>query len=435
MAICNLFKKLEKHTGNFLMFSQYIDDLTKMYTQPGQMRVTPTKFIALNIDYKTWFEKQSNDGFSYANELIPTYFQNYFENGCAVVKDYLSEKIKKTESNEIQAEGWTPNHAKNLFWNAMIDTNIAGNNGFIHVNKDGDDKYLINEVVYIGDINMQNYNSYDNIGYNEIYCHIPSEGKKIQFKSNVDYFDVTAEGKEPVTFTGMIKGYNEQIEGALSMNINNTYTYYFQKSNDALGNLSDEYITDLDDEQKFEFNTLVLLYDLSTNNYDGSEATVEYTNIPMGIYFSGIVDDEGKMTNSTIKYVTNDSIYGAGTSYGVRICNRFIANQNSDYYVDHTYDDLGDYQISNTELLSEVAETMTRLNDLIDKQHTDLKLVKDLLTEVRANRVNVPYIKEINGYNHWFVNGKYLGVKEPCISYTDDEINNQINRWEKELDL
>ena len=432
MAICNLFKKLEKHTGNFLMFSQYVEDLTKMYTQPGQMRVTPTKFIALNIDYKTWFEKYSDEDYSYANELIPEYFQNYFENGCAVVKDYLAEKVKQAESNEVQAEGWNPEYAKNLFWNTMIDTNIAGNKGFINVKDSGDNKYNIDEVVYIGNINMQNYNSYDNTGYNEIYCHIPSEGKKIQFKSNIDYFDVTVEGKEPINYSGMIKGYKEQIEGALSMDINKSCTYYFQKSNDALNNLSDEYITDVDD-QKFHFNTIILLYDLMSNNYDGSEAVVEYSNIPMGIYFSGIVDSEGEMTNSTIKYVTNDSIYGAGTSYGVRICNRFMANPNSDYYTDYTYEE--DYQINSTELLSNMAETMTRLNDLIDKQHTDLRLVKDVLTEIRANKVNVPYIKEINGYNHWFVNGKYLGVKEPCVSYTNDEIKNQIDRWEQELDL
>ena len=29
MAVCNIFNSLKKHTGNFLTFSQYSEDLTK----------------------------------------------------------------------------------------------------------------------------------------------------------------------------------------------------------------------------------------------------------------------------------------------------------------------------------------------------------------------------------------------------------------------
>lgn len=427
MAICNLFKKLEKTTGTFLTFSQYTEDLTKMYTQPGQLRVTPSKFIALDIDYQKWWDnamKKNNEAYDGANSEIPTILQNYFENGCAAVKDYLAKKIKDTESNEVLAEGWNPEYAKNIFWNTMVNYKFIND-----IDENNNTDNIINEIVYIGDINMQNYNNYANIGYNEIYCHIPSEGKRIQFKMEYPKIDVTSH--EAINHEGVLIGHKEPIEGALPMEV--FTTYYYDIAYDALNKLSDEYITDVDDKS-FKFNTIVLLYDLMSNNYDGSEATIEYANIPMGIYFSGIVDETGNMTNSTIKYVSNEDAYGAGTSYGIRICNRFMTNPESDYHMDWTYDE-EDYQINSTELLSEMAETMTKLNDLIDKQHTDLKLVKDMLTEVRANRVNVPYIKEINGYNHWFVNGKYLGVKEPCVSYTNDEINKQINIWESNEEL
>ena len=51
MAICNLFNNLDKTSGNFLMFSQYVEDITRNYTEGENWRIAPSKFIALDINY------------------------------------------------------------------------------------------------------------------------------------------------------------------------------------------------------------------------------------------------------------------------------------------------------------------------------------------------------------------------------------------------
>lgn len=425
MAICNLFKKLTSETGNFLMFSQYTEDLTKMYTQPGQLRVTPSKFIALNIDYKKWWNNRSNYLYSEANTKIPEILQNYFENGCAVVKDY-EESLANQNTDDNKIYGWTPEMSKNIFWRTMIDFGLITKTKNTTTNLD-----CFPEIVYIGDINMQNYNSYDGMGYNEIYCHIPSDGKKIIFNSG----EKIESDQDPVVVNdNFIRGYREQITGALNMALNETTIYLYSQEYDSLSTLDADYVEETDDKS-FNFNTLILLYDLRTNNYDETEADLEYSNIPMGIYFSGIVDESGEMTNSTTKYVTNTDTYGAGTSYGVRICNRFITDERSDYYVPSLAIEFGDedFQINNTEVLSQMADTLAKLNDVIDKQHADLQLVKDMLQQVRNSQTNVPYIKEINGYNHWFVNGKYLGVKEAvCSPYDKEEVADLMDKFKND---
>ena len=52
MAICNLFNEFTNYSGNFLMFSQYVEDVTQNFTKNDtNYRVVPSRFIALNIDY------------------------------------------------------------------------------------------------------------------------------------------------------------------------------------------------------------------------------------------------------------------------------------------------------------------------------------------------------------------------------------------------
>ena len=51
MAVCNLFNQLSNTSGNFLLFSQYVEDITHNYAEGDNWKVVPTGFVALDIDY------------------------------------------------------------------------------------------------------------------------------------------------------------------------------------------------------------------------------------------------------------------------------------------------------------------------------------------------------------------------------------------------
>lgn len=163
MAVSNIFSDLNKPTGNFLTFSQYSEDLTKGATQYEAYRVVPSKFIVMNVDYKKVQDKLSQyDIEGNLNNTLPKYFQDYFENGCA----YLRKNYKGN---------WSPNHAANMFWNTLYKADMLTTTEDEHLN------YFINEVRYIGDINIQSYDEKNGDGYSEIYCYIPTDSKAYKY--------------------------------------------------------------------------------------------------------------------------------------------------------------------------------------------------------------------------------------------------------------
>jgi hypothetical protein len=320
MAVCNIFKKLEKNTGTFLMFSQYVEDLTRESTQSCYYHVTPSKFIALDIDYNQWNPELI--GYN-KNENIALFFQNYFENGCAIARS--------TITNE-----YTPEHSKNLFWSAMLDKN----NGLLNRSNKGINQANVNivdEIKYIGDINLQSYNEHEGMGYSEIYCHIPSEaccqyhsilGDNVE--ENEDHILSSKsfiEGYTPEDFLHMDNiddWWGDLSEKSISYTPYNSYQYSWEDS--------DLYSINTDDTS-FNINTIIVLYDVTTKT-KGSNAIV-YRNIPMGIYFTGVVENDGNMTNKITKYVSHEDIYENGTSYGLRICSRFTVTPNQDNILRH----------------------------------------------------------------------------------------------------
>jgi hypothetical protein len=133
MAVCSLFKKLTKTTGEFLMFSQWAEDLTKNHSYGYKYRAVPSKFITADLDFSK-FKYAGTD--SDLNILFPNHLQNYFENGCAVGKN-----------RNIDEFDWDPNKATNLFWNTLLDS------GLISIKYTGEEAYISN-LNYVGDINI-----------------------------------------------------------------------------------------------------------------------------------------------------------------------------------------------------------------------------------------------------------------------------------------
>ena len=367
MAVCNTFKELTNNTGEFFTFSQYAEDLTEQLSKVGY-KVVPSKFLTLNVDYS-----------KYGNKSLPNFLQRYFENGCAYAKDILSS--------------WNVGVYKTLFWNAFGDLCIDPSTGISSIN-------------YIGDINIQSFNQVDNMGYNEIYCYIPNDAKEQEVKFTIN----TPISAMPTYSEPFICGYDASdvsTPGLIGIKVPTPIDYYLDDkySFDSMSDTTNTY---------FDFNTIVVLYDVldSAGNII-VESGVKYNEIPLGIYFTGIIEN-GAMTNSFRKFVSNNDIYGSGTSYGLRICSKFMVASNGTVKYDvysslNTAEIVEDYE-SYSRLMGELAESQIKMDSILGSLNIYSQDLKDHLNEFKSNKTNVPYIRYINGEGYWFVNGKNTGA-------------------------
>lgn len=385
MAICNVFNEITKKTGTFFTFSQYLEDLTQWDTQSTYYRVVPSKFVVLELP-------KLEDG----NEKLPKILQNYFENGCA-----LWREDKK----------WNPEYSTTLFWNALFDKEI--------ILKDESSQEILN-IKYVGDINLQSYNQHNGMGYSEIYCHIPNDAPEYVYTFNTE--NVESGGSK--TSGETISGYNlgqlngwEKIEEDITYIYNQKYNFSWDKSDLKTA----KKLTDL-----YEFNSIIVLYDIYNQN------SKIYSGIPLGMYVTSTYDGDGAMQNPITKYVSCDDIYNSGTSYGLRICSRFMATPNQDNYIIRDVElDNGGYSNMST-VLSKISESQNKIDEVVSKMYNCVQQHKDTLAIFKNNRTNVPYIKEINGENYWFVNGRAINpvnskIGCSCDSYTLDELKHLMS--------
>lgn len=387
MAVCNLFNALESATGNFMLFSQYVEDITRNYSDGNNWKVVPSRYVALNIDYTNVDADMVMPNDEPINVAVPKYLQNYFENSCAYGRSHYVDYVKLIPYPN--PSDWTPELARNLFWNSMFDGK------FLTTTQQGKTRVL-NEVVYWDDINMHNYDEHKGMGYGEIYCYIPAHAPRKSCQV-ICITDTDPSGRK---FD--INNNNILLEGYTDKYIENyskDYYYYrdFTMSFDdddvvSLGELSD---------QMYEFNTIVVLYDIMKKVNDEWEPVYQY--LPMGMQILGKIGDDGKVTNSAKKYVTTS--YGTGTSYGLRICTRFSASPNG--AILKNIETINDASISSTcTLLSAMAENLAQILNLSKTVNDTTQSYKDMLSTIKNNRTNVPYIKDVNGADWWFVNGR-----------------------------
>ena len=397
MAVCNLFKKLDKTTGNFMVFSQYVEDLTKSISQSSQYKVSPSKFICLNINY--------ND---YDNISFPTRLQNYFENGCAFLRS------NNIENNNLSwnSGDWNPEISKNLFWNCLNQAGFLSRNDYNNT---------VNEIKYIGEINLESYDEHDGMGYSEIYCYIPNEGKEMSVEwilnsSNLNVF---------TTGNDFVEGYSAEDGNENLLRIDGVSTIDY--SMDASVSLNfDEPITI--ESKSFEFNTIIVLYDILSIDNEGN-ITKRYENIPLGIYLPGLINN-GSVDNFVTKFISSNEIYGAGTSYGLRICSRIVVSPTGSI-IESVQSDSQDYaMVSYT--LSEMSKTIEKMNEVVSGIHQNQQLLKNTLAIFKNSKTNVPYVKEIDGKHYWFVNGKYA-YSTGAEAYDNTDIQSFIDSYDNEL--
>lgn len=409
MAVCNLFKKFSKNTGNILMFSQYTEDLIKGLTDPNY-KVTPSKFVAMDITYKksNCFSNEYD-----LNVVVPTYFQNYFENTCSFLRQEMGQN-------------WTPVMSSNILWrclcksSSMLETDDSIY-GVIDVEDDG----VANSINWVGDINIQSYGIHDGMGYTELFCHIPTTAKKMKFKLSLD--EISDDSiLNPNTH---IEGWPERQGDMLDNTISPTYCSASKKWDPV-------FLTEGGEPQEsnsFNINTVLILYDIIN-----SKKEKVYENIPMGLYFTGLINEDGSVDNAIIKYSSHEDIYDSGTSYGLRICSRFsLTPQNLSPETSITLND-EDYS-SMSEAMSRMSETQAKMDELIYRLYDHSQDYKDLYAIFKNNRTNVPYVKVWNGKSYWFVNGRNTGVEvyqntmidNTCSTTTDSEVQNEIDRLDQ----
>lgn len=382
MAVCNIFNNLTKETGTFFTFSQYMDDLTASQAQGNSYKVVPSKFVAMDLN-------NMPDGID--NVSFSTILREQFENGCAIGKKY---------------DKWNPSISPNLFWGMMF-------NRFF----DQDDlQAFISQIKYVGDINLQSYSMDEGIGYSEIYCHIPNDACSYKYSCE----SLTSDWENySVAKDSILEGYKEgELDGREKLSQETTYEFK------TIYNFDWDVNTKLKDNQ-FNINIIVILYDI----YDSSYVKL-YKNIPMGLYITGLISGN-EIQNSITKYVSNEDIYNTGTSYGLRICSRYVATANNDNYTvkEVTIEDNNYAELSR--IISQFSISQAKMDEVINKTYNSDQNYKELLAIFKNNTINVPYIKTVNGEDYWFVNGKMLTKLNNATNPEVDSKGFNINAYIK----
>ena len=413
MAVCNLFKKLSNTTGEFIMFSQYAEDLTRNNSQGYNYRVTPSKFIATDINFTKFANKYDTE--KDLNISFPKYLQNYFENGCAYCKTYKGIE-------------WNPNVFSNLFWNAMMEGELLTYNQWPGTSND-ENRYYIDEFKWIGDINLQSYDEKRGMGYSEIYCYIPNSAASTRY------------GCTKYTQSNALKSINDVVEGYKEADFTDdmisgagvsTIPYYPNQSIDFYHN-KQEYGISVLNEDKFNVNCIIVMYDIYNIDDDGNSNTI-YKNIPLGIYLPGNFEGNN-VKNPITKWTHNSTIYNSGTSYGIRICSRFSVSPNVDNIkiTDVNSIDSDEYT-SLSQVMGGIADNLNEMMNITKDAVFDSTALKETLAIFKDSRTNVPYEVDLNGTKYWFVNGRNTGIKIPdgsqYDSYTKDQMKDALIMWD-----
>ena len=80
-TVCNIFRPLLNDTGNFLLFSQYTDDVSRSLVESGY-DINPSRFVCLNLTSDEIDNLEHvglvNPDMSQTNSELPRFFQNVF---------------------------------------------------------------------------------------------------------------------------------------------------------------------------------------------------------------------------------------------------------------------------------------------------------------------------------------------------------------------
>lgn len=468
---CNLFKTLgsgDSHVGEFLMFSQYTEDITKEQSMKSGYRVVPSKFVALNLDIErvfkgmdpnnipvsspiihdpnsdTYYMQVGDKRVEGCNNIISQIFQSYFENANAFIRNHAGED---GFPDNWDVEGRS--YASELLWRTLEEW------GFIHKESSGASFEYYKEVKYIGDINIHSNHKVGSYSYDEIFCHIPVKENEYFYRLNqsigiqgVSYLESEAEGD---ILNSPLEGWNDITYQDDDPVVNRAITYHEPNSNigyyyriggdfpelDFKGKIDPEDFTPVPrhpdpHNDEYNFNAVIVFYDVLYSE-PGEDPRYLYKGRPMGIYLSGAVNDNADgLLNTFTKFISNNDAYGQGASFGLRILMRYTPTSNSSTYAMEVSDNGHDYKTI-TEAMGSISDAIVDINRIYKDQHMMHQTLKDHLSEFRNRRINVPYVRDVGGIPYWFVNGRNTGQpvyyqgRDPEREYTREEIIDSVS--------
>lgn len=151
------------------------------------------------------------------------------------------------------------------------------------------------------------------------------------------------------------------------------------------------------------FNAIILYYNLYQIDPSSQSSATQRVcvDMPLGIYVP---------ENPVTVQIEAEELFGQGTSWSTRICSRLASSaslaSNPNPARSSEYATL-------TKVLSEFCNISSVMDEILHKNNNTDSVglapqdIKAYLEEFRQeNKVNVPYIKD----NHWFVNGRDLGL-------------------------
>ena len=382
--VTNIFKPFDNPTGNFIMFSPYTNALAEASIDSGY-KVRPSRFICMNItpqqisnfqtglnpDNRSWRPKQ----------YVPRFFQNIIEGG---------------------ATAWDNDDDKDQLSYQQFSINLLG--WFKRVLHNGTPNW--NSLVYDGDINL--ISSKD--GFADIILDIPSGSgsKTYKLKNDIQFSPIDVnmnDGGNKYYIYGW--GNNDGLD--LSPVTGATTSVYSMTSAPAeTESVWDENVFNITPtNSNFTFNSILILFDVENNDGDIIE-----NDIPMGMYFTGDIDDNSKKINNPVTiYTSNPSAYGAGSGWSLRICTKFSPTPQGKVTINEIAVEPGSVDTNIAALLSANAETLKTINEFSQNMWINSQSYRDLLNIFKTGRTNVPYAKVVNGAGYWFVNGRNTGVK------------------------
>ncbi len=386
---CNLLKPVDSITGTFFMFSQYSQDLTEAYTKQDSYRSVPSKSVCLNLNVS-----------KYNSKTLGEVFQNYYENACTRLR--------------IEEKGWTPSYAAVLLWRTLEKFGLITKET---KTEKGATMTYYPEIQHIDDINIYSYNQgEDGIGFNEVYCYVPNDARKTLYPCEEQHYGSAYKNADAYIIGWSGEPYNGLSYTTVWPTGDSSFSYEARGwvpscVYSANTSLTQERLSGAiaQEDEKFDINAVIVLYDIVSKTADGG-SQVKYCNIPMGIYFTGKPDEEGKLTNVIEKYVQHPDIYNQGTSWGLRICSRFMCVPNRVEFKSNetqTYNDIDDL----TGVMSAFADSASLMNEAMVTNSQVLETLRSHLANFKNYQTNVPYIRPIGEDNYWFINGKNTGVK------------------------
>lgn len=412
MAVCNIFSSLSNPTGNFLMFSNYVDDMNRYRVQDSLYRVTASKFLAVDVDfnYVKTTAGITGTGAGNLNIGIPQLFQNMYENwiafsknnpdlGIELYRNIVSAELGNRPGADDDIVGANINeneYHKRLFWSFLYRC------GFI---KPITSESEISNIKYEGKTSLESYDNHSGEGYGELICHIPSESTVKEYRIDFDTLqknqvNIVVDGNSSQSFNNThIEGYTSgtPVSGAL---VQRDKLMTATQNSNIYDIVNPEKTSS--DSTSYKFNMVIVFYDIKQDGID-----IE-SDIPMGVYFVGNFTGSGtQMSNERTIYIQNKDIFGASTTYSLRICTRYTVNPNR-YGIDTDVEVSPDDQTNLSILLSKISDNIDAMNKVLETAHTGNAINKELYTIFKSGQVNVPYIKVIDGVSYWFVNGRLI---------------------------